>query len=42
VVAKIVDKKENTDTLLPHLEKMVKDGLIIPEKANIVKTVKKT
>lgn len=41
VVIEIVDTKEKTDTLLPHLEEMVKDGLITSERANIIKAVKK-
>jgi hypothetical protein len=36
IVIEIVDAKNKIDDFLPHLDNMVKDGLITMEKANVI------
>ncbi|MDF1543932.1 MAG: DUF190 domain-containing protein [bacterium] len=36
VLIEIVDKAERIDTIIPHLDRMVEEGLITTEKAHII------
>lgn len=36
IIVEIVDSKEKIDTLLPHIDEMVKDGLITLEKVHVI------
>ena len=36
IIVEIVDSKEKIDTLLPHIDEMVKEGLITLEKVHVI------
>jgi PII-like signaling protein len=36
MIVEIVDSKEKIDTLVPHLDSMVTEGLITPEKVHVI------
>ncbi len=36
IIIEIVDNKNKIDNFLPHLDEMVKEGMVILEKANII------
>jgi len=37
IVVEIVDSKEKIDTLLPHIDEMVQEGLVTLEKVQVIK-----
>lgn len=37
IIIEIVDAKEKIDTLLPHIDDMVKDGLVTLERVQVIK-----
>ena len=37
IVIEIVDSKEKIDTLLPHIDEMLQDGLVTLEKVKVIK-----
>ena len=37
IIIEIVDAKEKLDTLLPHIDNMVKDGLVTLERVQVIK-----
>jgi uncharacterized protein len=36
IIVEIVDSKEKIDTLLPHIDEMVKEGLVTLEKVHVI------